>query len=59
MHCLQTRGARIMAIQWGVFFHHYHFSVEILFQICNSDSVNQEGVYLQGDLVVTGEAFEG
>lgn len=33
--------------------------MEILCQIRNSDSMNQEGVYLQGDLVVMGEAFEG
>lgn len=40
------------------FFHHYHFSVEILFQICDGEAVNQESVYLQSELLVMGEAFK-
>lgn len=55
---LQTSSTRIRTVQQGVFFHHYHFSLWILFQRRNRGSVNQEGVYLQGDLAVRGEAFE-
>ena len=37
-----------------MFFYHYQFSAQILFQ-CVTESLNQEGVYLQGELVEMGE----
>ena len=40
-----------------IFFYHYQFSAQILFQ-CVTESLNQEGVYLQGELVEMGEAFK-
>ena len=40
-----------------MFFYHYQFSAQILFQ-CVTESLNQEGVYLQGELVEMGEAFK-